>query len=104
MKISEIIHKLKIKEKHKLVFRKNTINVKGDNIFNLQYKTLNDGYIISKLREAAAANNCEILSYFDSRYMIEGRVVIVKGLRTDYVAFCADFCNAMQNGIKDIEF
>lgn len=104
MKLEELIHKMKIKQKHCLTFRKNTIHMKGDNVFNLQYKTLNDGYIISKLREAAAANHCEIISYQEHRYKIEGRNVYVKGLKSDYVNFCADFCNEMQSGIKDIEF
>lgn len=104
MNIKELVHKMKLRQKHCLTFRKNTIHVKGDNVFNLQYKTLNDGYIISKLREAAAANNCELVSYQEHRYKTEGRTVIVKGLRSDYVAFCADFCNLMQSGIRDIEF
>lgn len=102
MKIKELFNK--IKTKHTLIFRKTHFDITGTNVYDLQYKTITDTYIVSKLRECATDNNCKIMSIKEHSWMLSGKTIVIYGTKSEFMDFCGDFCEAMGNYITDVNF
>lgn len=86
-----------------LSFRKSWLNIAGNN-YAYDYKIITDAGLITIAKKIADETHCELLSIGEHRWKTDGKIIILKSTKENYINFCTNFCKELGKYIDDIEF